>query len=302
MEELDEILNQIMEVYQNNYDNDTCHKKASLLWEKYYVLSHKIGKTSPLEESLYLMLENESYIVNQAPIRKKVSDEDFKCALRNLNDFKCKKEKYLSSGDILCLLDWVVENTRSNLESLGFILEKNSLNGFCDISQAISLMPLEDMRVSVTKNSAAKSFGYPLNHYFGTVTFPTIVNDQIIEKTYLIDVTYRQFFSTVRCNYGRYFSNSLNSFSAPDPGYFVEDIDFAKELMANGYIELTEDNARKYGESFVKASVLYKDLDKTLSYFDSYLERILTTGEEYAAPSMNLEGFNMKFPINNFSK
>ena len=199
-------------------------------------------------------------------------------------------------SDVKIILDWVVENTRKSFDALGVNVDQNSLNGFCEIGQAVSIMPLEKVGLDVTKNTATDAFGYPLNHCFGTVVFPVLENNKVENKRFLIDTTYRQFFSTVRCNLGRYDTKDENIGvnAAPDPGYFVEDFNFAKELMANGYRELDALNARKYGETFYLAS-LKKDEIRNDQDMD-YLSAIESTSSNYKVRDFELEGFNLLFP------
>ncbi len=137
---------------------------------------------------------------------------------------------------------------------------------------------------------------------FGTVTFPYQDNERVIDKTYLIDSTYRQFFSTMRCNEGRYYTEEENTNLkvAPDPGYFVTDKNFAKSLMKDGYIELTKENAKKYGEAFYKASISLKELDKLNAKDNNdYYSLILLNNENYSVRKSELEGLNLEFPETN---
>jgi hypothetical protein len=233
MEELNHILDDIIGVYNSELDNDTKHSKAADLWTKYYSLSKKLNIKLDQAYNLYLMFENESYIINQNPIRRKVDNDNISIALKHFEEVQNGERLGITQDDAINLLDWTVENTRCNLEGLCIDLNKSSLNGFCDIAQASTLMPLEDKGFDVKKLSATDTFKYPFNHYFGTVNFPIEENGKLVNKVYLIDVTFRQFFSTVRCNYGRYFTEEENTgiCTAPDPGFFIEDVDFAKELM-----------------------------------------------------------------------
>lgn len=94
-------------------------------------------------------------------------------------------------------------------------------------------MPFENLGVKVTKNKAKDTFGYRFNHSFGPATLPIEENGEVTMKTYLIDPTYRQFFSSVRCNEGRYYTLEENTglVANPDPGYFVKDEKAARELL-----------------------------------------------------------------------
>lgn len=300
METLKEILNTIMEVYNEDLDNDKKHQLLSTLWTRYYKLSEKLNIKLDEAYNLYLIGENESYIIYQEPERKRIDDKKLQIALNHYNEIKNNGFKEgLTEEEIKILLDYSVENARKSFENLGINVKTNSLNGLCELGQALTIMPLENLGIEVTKNSATACFNYPFNHVFGTVTFPYQDNGRVIDKTYLIDSTYRQFFSTMRCNEGRYYTEEENTNLkvAPEPGYFITDIDFAKTLMKDGYIELTKDNAKKYGEAFYKASIPLKELYK-LDTKDNkdYYSLILLDNADYIVRKSELEGLNLEFP------
>lgn len=300
METLKEILNTIMEVYNEDLDNDKKHQLLSTLWTRYYKLSEKLNIKLDEAYNLYLIGENESYIIYQEPERKRIDNKKLEIALNHYNEIKNNGFKEgLTEEEIKILLDYSAENARKSFENLGINVKTNSLNGLCELGQALTIMPLENLGIEVTKNSATACFNYPFNHVFGTVTFPYQDNGRVIDKTYLIDSTYRQFFSTMRCNEGRYYTEEENTNLkvAPDPGYFITDIDFAKTLMKDGYIELTKDNAKKYGEAFYKASIPLKELYK-LDTKDNkdYYSLILLDNADYIVRKSELEGLNLEFP------
>ncbi len=300
METLKEILNTIMNVYSHSMSNDEKHKLLSSLWTKYYKLSDEMGVKLDEAYNLYLIGENESYRIYQEPERKIVDNKKLVEALEHYNEVKNNNFKEgLKEEEIKVLLDYSVENARRAFEMLGINLKTNSLNGLCELGQALTIMPFEDLGFSVTKNSATICFNYPFNHVFGTVSFPYQDHGRVVDKTYLIDSTYRQFFSTIRCNEGRYYTEEENTNLrvAPDPGYFIEDIDFAKTLMRDGYIELNNENAKKYGEAFKKASISLDEIDK-LSELDNidYYTFIISSNEDYNVNYNELDGFSLTFP------
>ena len=234
MEILKDILNTIMNVYNEDLDNDKKHKILSALWTRYYKLSEKLNINLDEAYNLYLIGENESYIIYQEPERKEINKEKLQETLKHYKKIKDNVFKEgLTEEEIKILLDYSVENARKTFDSLGINVKTNSLNGLCELGQALTIMPFENLGLEVTKNSAGLCFNYPFNHVFGTVTFPYQDNGRVVDKTYLIDSTYRQFFSTMRCNEGRYHKEEENTGLkvAPDPGYFITDIDFAKTLM-----------------------------------------------------------------------
>lgn len=300
METLKEILNTIISIYNESLPNDKKHQLLSSLWTKYYKLSEKLNIKLDEAYNLYLIGENESYIIYQEPERKVINKDKLKEALNHYDVIKSNNFKEgLTYEEIKIMLDYIIENARKTFDSLGINIKTNSLNGFCELGQALTIMPFERLGFDVTKNSAISCFSYPFNHVFGTVTFPFQDNDMVTSKTYLIDSTYRQFFSTVRCNEGRYYIEEENTGLkvAPDPGYFVTDENFAKTLMKDGYIELTKENAEKYGEAFYKASIPLKELDKLDAKFNKdYYSLILLDNEDYPIRKSELEGLNLEFP------
>ena len=78
METLKEILNTIMNVYNEDLDNDKKHQLLSTLWTRYYKLSEKLNIKLDEAYNLYLIGENESYIIYQEPERKKIDKENYK--------------------------------------------------------------------------------------------------------------------------------------------------------------------------------------------------------------------------------
>lgn len=295
-ETLNNILLGIMDVYNEDLPNDKKHQVLSDLWTKYYKLSEKTGIKLDFAYQLYLIGESESYIINEEPERFVVDKDELNIAINHLEE-----ENGLTIDEIETLLQASVENARSNFANLGMDVKTNSLNGFCELGQALTLMPLENLGLKVTKNSAKESFDYPFNHVFGTVTFPYQSANGTEEKTYLIDSTYRQFFTTNRCNEGRYYQEEENTGLkvAPDPGYFMEDETFARNLMRNGYVPLTKETATKYGEAFYKASIPLGKQENLNNSKINYYENIINSNEDYKVDKEELEGLNLKFRDSN---
>lgn len=84
------------------------------------------------------------------------------------------------------------------------------------------------------------------------------------EKLYLIDPSYIQFFSANKCKENNYFfdPNHRNYLlMTPDPGYFINENDknIINLLLENGYIELCENVARIYGDSFLNTKRGFRD-------------------------------------------
>lgn len=76
------------------------------------------------------------------------------------------------------------------------------------------------------------------------------------EKPFLLDPTYIQFFHQEKCQKSAFFVSPIlpnRCLLTPDAGYFIkeEDRDATNFLLRYGYIELTPEYARMYGDSFL---------------------------------------------------
>jgi len=291
-DKLKEILNEILNVYNRELDNDKKHEMLSELWTFYYELSDISGIKLDNAYNLYLIGENESYIYDVKPVRKNIEIVDLKDALSKLKSSLEEDDVYMLESEVKIILDFIVEFTRKSFEQLGISVNKNSLNGFCEIGQALSTMPLENFGVEVTKNNAKDCFNYPFNHVFATATFKVMRNNKKEKVTYLIDTTYRQFFTTNRCNEGRYYTEEENTFvkTAPDPGYFIKDYSIITDLLESGYIELTDDVSYTYGDSFYKAGLTLdkKDLVSDIDYVNAFKKT-----SDYSVNYTDLDGFDL---------
>lgn len=286
MENINMLLDKINEIGYKEISKQEKHEILSKLWVK--VWENLDDQDFPIQEvyNTYLNHENTSFIIDQPPIIKKIDLEKIKETLLNF-----EKNHYLTQEEAIMLLDWTINNARYSIEKLGIFIMENSLNGYCELGQVLTIMPFEKIGLKVTKNCARECFFYPYNYVFGTVTFP-IFADKITMKTYLLDVSYRQFFTTTRCNEGMYNVKGFFDLpTSPAPGYFVEDKEFAKKLMADGYILLTEQNAKKYGEPFYKTSLEKGEIS---NFSEDYFENILKKTGDYIIT--DFEDLLLEFP------
>ena len=98
-------------------------------------------------------------------------------------------------------------------------------------------------------------------HAFNSVSIPIKdKNGNVYETSFLIDATYRQFF--IRDKYsvsGRFVKDKrFGNKVAPFAGYWCINLPggraFAKEILRKGFVELTPENAKIYGDSFILES------------------------------------------------
>lgn len=295
---LKELLTQIETIYMSSLPNDEKYAAVSILWEKYYQLKKKYQIESDQEYSLNLLVENECYKVNQAPSMQEPNQDFVKQSLLHLTT-QIKNGGGISEEEVRSIIDYVVYHTRKQLSILGISIDTCSMNGFCELAQSLSLRPFEGIGLKVTKNEAENDFLYSLHHCYGTVAFPIVTADIVESRTYLIDTTYRQFFTSNRCHKGMYYTTNKESGLAgyPDPGYFVNDLEFAKTLLKDGYIELTKETASLYGKPFTLSS----DNSNKIATID-YYQAILNSTKDYYLSEEQLEGLNVSFPPYDFFK
>lgn len=130
----------------------------------------------------------------------------------------------------------------------------------CDKAQAIITYYLNDLGVEthpcmtqnvITNNIEGHSFTVARFNVNGTLT------------PYLIDPTYRQFFTNEK---SEFLSHNGMILKTPSPGYFIKEKDKpeVEKLLIDGYHILDENMARIYGDSFYNTKTGY-----TMSEFKS---------------------------------
>ena len=191
------------------------------------------------------------------------------------------------------LLQWVVQNAREGLVHGRDVSEikKEDLCMACGLGQGITGFTLLNMGLTPNVSNAGSTFDEGGRHAFLTVEIPIKrTYGEVENKLYLVDTTYRQFF--VRDEYtimGKGFikDKRFGNKVAPLEGYWAmklpNGMKFSKRLLEEGYIELTEQNAKVYGDSFTLAGKTREDYSKVpkkkelITGIDgkSYIERML---------------------------
>lgn len=272
MKELEELLNEIDKTCEEKLNENIKKQILTNLWNLYKAKKEKYSSD----------MDNQIYIIDQESTNEKVDLNSVKRAIVNL---KKSDKKGISMEDAITLLKWDVQNTRENLCKLGIDINTHSLDGYCELAQLLSIYPLEQLGLKVTKNTAKDSFNYLYNHAFGSVRFLINENEKIVEKYFLIDVTYKQFFIKEKCSKIQYY---LGDMVAPTIGHFVKDNEFARNIIKDGFIELTESSARKYGEPFTQSSLSNEKID--------YFYSIINSNNDYILSESQLEGLNVNLP------
>jgi len=209
-----------------------------------------------------------SYIIPSTPEIYNLNTDEVSAAFQQLKDVNLKFQQGIMDGISLeeaeLILKWIIQNTRTSLARNEKDFSSASLTGCCGFAQSMTLLPLIEVGSFVTINNVDKFPNAPYRHAFGTVQLPIKEEGKIYYKQYLLDASYRQFFTTAECNPGRYYLKNYNG--GPAAGYYVCQTEagrkFASELLTKGYIELTEENAKIYGNGFDCESLNISNLDR----------------------------------------
>lgn len=272
----------IMDIAKSKVDDKEKRNILSGLLAKYYKYCYDNGIEncdSEVYDKGFNDLGNYSYIFECRPDIFNVDEAKTLNAVNHLKE-ALENNRGISEEEAKQLLDWSVQKARTILDKdCYFGIMEDSLEGLCGISQMLTLAPFLEIGAKVTINNAYKFGDKVGNHAFGTVSFPIEKEGRIIEKQYLIDASYRQFFTTARCNYGRYYD--LNKTSGPDAGYYVNrfpngDV-VAKQILEKGYTELTDEALEMYGGSFLMSRLNINTKDDSVSINTEILREIVNT-------------------------
>ena len=182
---------------------------------------------------------------------------------------KCFKGESLSQNELDYYLNYVVYQTREIL-ALNKNKELNdySFDFMCDTAQSIIARYFDKLNISYKSVETGKAITNDiLGHSFLLADFT--VDGEV--KTYILDPTYNQFFDVDKCSENNFKIINGIVVKTPDLGYFALKSDensqnVVKNLMRCGYMELTEANAKIYGDLFYKTKV------GSINYFNTKLE------------------------------
>lgn len=279
------IREKIKELTKKYFETENYQLQETLKTElaRYYnLLYYYQAKINGLERAYILDDEIEKlphiYMVEQLPEKFELDESLLK---------EIDASEGLTMEQALELLKWTVNNTRDNLITEGEsskgipedVYGNSSLVGACGFSQFSTLYPLKKLGLEVTINNVGQVCGE--RHAYGTVVIPIRSEGKIINKRFLIDCTYRQFFTLPFNVTARYLSHS------PSIGFFInhdeEQIKFAKELLKNGFIEASIENIEKYLKPFFYSSTSADNIHKVEEKFNNIniVETIENKQEEF---------------------
>lgn len=269
--------------------------EKSLLMEKYLDDYYLYCYYNDLDYSFkdLIQLIDKAYIMPSTPNLTNIAYDEVRPIVEQLkNDPKVG----ISEEDAHTLLKYVVQNAR-NIMGNDCDITTSSLLGKCGYGQALTMIPLEQIGVKTTVNN---TFSFPncnSLHAFGTATLPVIAENGVVDKIYLLDVTYRQFYSSIAACYGRYFilRQGKRTNNTPLHGYhmvrYPNGKNIANQLLKDGYIELTPEVLKAYGTCFALQSLPYDELDKRnkiMAVDSSEYAKSLEKQEEYVFDSVQI--------------
>lgn len=221
---------------------------------------------------------------------------------------KCFNMNALTQNELDYYLNYVVYQTRMLLsQKKNKNINDYSFDFMCDTAQSIIARYFEKLNIVYNPVQTQKAIADDvIGHSFLVADF--VVGDEV--KSYIIDPTYNQFFDANRCMENNFKVIKGIVLTTPDLGYFALKSDKrvqnkVKNLLASGYMELTLENAKIYGDLF------YKTKKGNINYFNSslempgfvYVKAFKKTSERLTYSNENLEelGFSLN-PVYNFKK
>ncbi len=209
-------------------------------------------------------LKNMSYIIDSKPEIFEMDEDAVRSAWEHLLEVK-DTGGGITEEEARLILDWAVQKTRVVLDDMlrqqGSSIEKDSLLNYCGFAQMCSLAFFQRAGLKITINQVNDICLSGSRHAFGTLTLPIEKDGVVKEKKYLLDVTYRQFFSTLYCRKKMY-----DGIGGPWAGYYMinhyDGKDIADKILKKGYIEISPDVLVKYLCSFIASSLTKYDEDK----------------------------------------
>lgn len=257
--------------------------------EKLYIELYKVidiidnynEKHNLEKDSYYLELIEK---INKTPLIINYNEKKY-------DTFPIEKKNAYTKEEALNIVRWTVNNTRDNLTKSkeNSDIAKDDYTGACGFSQFSSLYPLEKLGLEVTINN---TYNFSSNsHAFGTVIIPVLDNNVVVNKQYLIDCTYSQFFKISDC--------VPNNVVKVAPGFYMknEKEEFSRKLLEDGFVEATEDNLKDYWYGFYMSSI-----DKEKYSNMDILKVINEKNEEYDFDEEEFTNLGYNLDINNKNK
>ena len=240
------------------------------------------------------MTSQKDYIFSDTiPYDPEFDIEELKEIQKKLEDFSAGyTSNGITIEETEKFLDWVTFNARSYAVRKGPESPISaSMTGQCAPTQRINFNLLSRLKLDVRAFNTAECIGEiqindedyrrilngwgspAVRHSVSLVSIPIIDNDGNTQLyKFLLDPTFRQFCLKENCNYDKFTDQERlkRGYVAPHPGYFMMAENLmnlgvpqetatrtemlGKCIISKGYFWLNEENAKLYGDTFVRAS------------------------------------------------
>lgn len=266
---------------------------------------------------------NKSYIFEDIePYDPEIDIERLENIQLKLERYIAKEtEEGISLHEAEIFLDWVTYNARNYaVKNTPETPLTATMSGLCAPTQYLNVQLFKKLKINAQPFNMEDGVGEvhinnenlrriqagwsspKVRHSVSMVELPIMdIDGNIQNQKFLLDPTFRQFFLKNNCQENRFFNKPVGKV-APDVGYFMQTDNLvklgvdtqtainteilAKNIIEKGYFPLTEENAKIYGDSFVRAS----------QDFEFQTLPINKTGEDYIK---NFESFPMRLLVRN---
>lgn len=183
------------------------------------------------------------YIVDFKPYKEMFINTEYYAAIEG----KISTGESITQNEADMFLRLIVYLTRKNINP-----NMDNFDNKCDLAQSILGHYLKKINCKASHCTTLEAVSSNCQgHNFSVVE----LNVEGERKNYLLDPTYIQFFREENCNSSKYYMSPQYPgyvLLTPDAGYFIkeEDKTATEYLLKYGYIELTPEYARMYGDSF----------------------------------------------------
>lgn len=281
------------------------------------------------------MTSIDNYIFDTLPYNEEINIDEIRNIENSLRNYMSGyQQNGISYDEAFKFMDWLTFNARSAATNgIPESAMSAPLTGACAPTQCLNTVickkigldarpfnmgdcvgqtPMTEEDIQRINNGF---FSTNVRHSVATVKLPIQHNGVTTMQTYLLDPTFRQFCLKENCSEEIYWDSLKNSKGqvAPHPAYFLTEeyltkqgkskhkIDqsnyIAQVLINRGYMELSEENAKIYGDAFAKAGIRYqfKDVKLQMSGQD-YIEQFENNPMKILGLSDNYKNFN-KTPL-----
>ncbi len=215
---------------------------------------------------------------------------------------------YVLDSCVTDLLNWLIYRTRINICTGVESPLYSSFVGRCSRAQVFLDNILNKLKLENISFNIGDVIGTNRIHSVTCVQIPTMNDEKITNRLFLLDPTFRQFCITEENRFERYYEEPrwAVAMSTPHPGYFLNLTDigrqFATDLIHFGYFGVTEESLKTYFDAFVLYTTPkeeyfdVKDIGNISSTSNSGLDYWEAIINNVKKPTGSTKGLNLDTP------